>query len=147
MCQYLNKVSNTNSRHTWYHELAHQRAAVHHLRNTDLVDRGADEVACNTKMDLIETEDSFLVVCSLVYMCIGYWQTNRVLTEAVSSSETSVKMYQTTRYNIPEGSSLHTHRRENLKSDLEKTDLKILTWREHKPKGTVLCLQRLTIYF
>jgi hypothetical protein len=36
--------------------------------------------------------------------------------EAVSTSETSVNIYQTTRRNIPEDSHLHTSRRENLKS-------------------------------
>jgi hypothetical protein len=40
--------------------------------------------------------------------------------EAVSSSETLVNIYKTTRRNIPEDSYLHTHRRENLKSDEEK---------------------------
>jgi hypothetical protein len=36
--------------------------------------------------------------------------------EAVSTSETSVNFYQTTRRNIPEDSHLHTRRCENLKS-------------------------------
>jgi hypothetical protein len=36
--------------------------------------------------------------------------------EVVNTSETSVKFYQTTRRDIPEGSHLHTRRRENLKS-------------------------------
>jgi hypothetical protein len=35
--------------------------------------------------------------------------------EAVSSSETLINIYQTTRCNIPEGSHLHTRRREKLK--------------------------------
>jgi hypothetical protein len=35
---------------------------------------------------------------------------------AMSTSETSVNLYQTTRRNIPEDSHLHTRRRENLKS-------------------------------
>jgi hypothetical protein len=35
--------------------------------------------------------------------------------EAVTSSETSVSIYQTTRRNIPEDGHLNTHRRENLK--------------------------------
>jgi hypothetical protein len=37
---------------------------------------------------------------------------------AVSTSETSVKFYQTTWRNKPEDSHLHTRRRENLKSHL-----------------------------
>jgi hypothetical protein len=37
-----------------------------------------------------------------------------VMMETASSSETSVDIYQTTRRNIPEGSYLHTRRRENL---------------------------------
>jgi hypothetical protein len=41
-----------------------------------------------------------------------------VMMEAVSSSETSVNIYQTTRHNIPEDSHLHIRRRENLKSHL-----------------------------
>jgi hypothetical protein len=36
--------------------------------------------------------------------------------EVVSTSETSVNFYDTTRRNIPEDSRLHTRRRENLKS-------------------------------
>jgi hypothetical protein len=38
--------------------------------------------------------------------------------ESVSTSETSVNFYQTTRRNIPEDRHLHTRRRENLKSQL-----------------------------
>jgi hypothetical protein len=38
----------------------------------------------------------------------------RTMMEAVSTSETSVNLYQTTRCNIPEDSHLHTRRRENL---------------------------------
>jgi hypothetical protein len=40
------------------------------------------------------------------------------LMEAVSTSETLVNFYQTTRGNIPEDSHLHIPRRENLKSHL-----------------------------
>jgi hypothetical protein len=36
--------------------------------------------------------------------------------EAARTSETLVKLYQTTRCYNPEDSHLHTHRRENLKS-------------------------------
>jgi hypothetical protein len=39
--------------------------------------------------------------------------------EAVSTSETSVNFYETTRCNIPEDSHIHTHCRENLKSQTE----------------------------
>jgi hypothetical protein len=35
---------------------------------------------------------------------------------AVSTSETSVNFYETTRRNVQEDSHLYTHRRENLKS-------------------------------
>jgi hypothetical protein len=38
-----------------------------------------------------------------------------LMMEMVSTSETSVNFYQTTRRNIPEGSHIHTRRRENLK--------------------------------
>jgi hypothetical protein len=38
--------------------------------------------------------------------------------EAVSTSETSVNLYETKRRNIPEDIHLHTHRRENLKSHI-----------------------------
>jgi hypothetical protein len=41
-----------------------------------------------------------------------------LMMEAVSSSETSVNIYQTTRRDFPEDSHLHTRRRENLKSHL-----------------------------
>jgi phosphoserine aminotransferase len=40
------------------------------------------------------------------------------MTEAVSTSETSVNFYQTTRRNIPEESNIHIRRRENLKSQM-----------------------------
>jgi hypothetical protein len=38
------------------------------------------------------------------------------MTEATSTSETSVNFYQTTRRNNPEDSHLHTRRLENMKS-------------------------------
>jgi hypothetical protein len=38
--------------------------------------------------------------------------------EAISTSESSVSFYQTTRRNIPEDSHLHTRRHENLKCHL-----------------------------
>jgi hypothetical protein len=40
----------------------------------------------------------------------------KAMMEAVSTSETSVNIYQTTRRIIPEDKHLHTRRRENLKS-------------------------------
>jgi hypothetical protein len=40
--------------------------------------------------------------------------------EAVSTSETSVNFYETTRRNIPEDSHLHIRRRENLKYHRDK---------------------------
>jgi hypothetical protein len=46
--------------------------------------------------------------CSLVIAAL--------MMEAVSTSETSVNIYQTTRCNIQEDSHLHTCRREKLKS-------------------------------
>jgi hypothetical protein len=39
-----------------------------------------------------------------------------LMMEAVSTYETSVNLYHTTRRNIPENSHLHIRRRENLKS-------------------------------
>jgi hypothetical protein len=39
-----------------------------------------------------------------------------LMMETASTSETSVKFYQTTRRNNPEDIHLHTRRRENLKS-------------------------------
>jgi hypothetical protein len=41
-----------------------------------------------------------------------------LMMEAVSTSETSVNFYQTTRSNITEDTHLHTRRQENLKSHL-----------------------------
>jgi hypothetical protein len=46
-------------------------------------------------------------------------RTTQLLMEAVSTSETSVNLYETTRRDIPEDSHLHTRRRENLKSHKE----------------------------
>jgi hypothetical protein len=46
------------------------------------------------------------------------WRWSIAMMEVASTSETSVNFYQTTRHNNPEGSHLHTRRRENLKSDL-----------------------------
>jgi hypothetical protein len=43
-----------------------------------------------------------------------------LITEAASTSETSVNVYQTTRRNNPADSHLHTRRRENLKSHQPK---------------------------
>jgi hypothetical protein len=49
------------------------------------------------------------------------------LTEAVSTSETSVNFHQTARRNNPEDNHLHTGRRENLKSQFgRKSILEIL---------------------
>jgi hypothetical protein len=42
-----------------------------------------------------------------------------LMMEAVSTSETSVIFYQTSRHNIPKDSNLHTRRLQNLKSPLE----------------------------
>jgi hypothetical protein len=39
-----------------------------------------------------------------------------LMMEAVSTSETPVNFYETTRRNIPEDNHLHTRHRENLKS-------------------------------
>jgi hypothetical protein len=39
-----------------------------------------------------------------------------LMIEVVSTSETSIYFYETTRRNIPEGCHLHTRRREKLKS-------------------------------
>jgi hypothetical protein len=43
-----------------------------------------------------------------------------LMMEAVSTSETSVNFYETTRRNISEDSHLFTRRRENLKSHFEE---------------------------
>jgi hypothetical protein len=54
------------------------------------------------------------------------WNNNKIedgcllMLEAVSTSETLVNFYQTTRRNNPENSHLHTRRRENLKSRDDK---------------------------
>jgi hypothetical protein len=43
-----------------------------------------------------------------------------MMMEAASTSETSVNFYQMTRHNNQEVSHLHTHRHENLKSQIRK---------------------------
>jgi hypothetical protein len=47
-----------------------------------------------------------------------------VMVEAVSFSETSVNIYQTTLRNMTEDSHLHTRRRENLKSHHHRNKLR-----------------------
>jgi hypothetical protein len=42
-----------------------------------------------------------------------------LMMEAVSTSETSAKFYETARRNTPEDSELHIHSRENLKSQFK----------------------------
>jgi hypothetical protein len=55
---------------------------------------------------LVEVYRRFRGACCLIALML----------EAVSTSETSVNLYQTSRRNNPEDSYLHTRRRENLKS-------------------------------
>jgi hypothetical protein len=70
---------------------------------------------------------SVVVPCSLVGIyrcfrgacCLHLQRDESPMMEAVSSSETSVNSYQTTRRNNPEDSHLQTRRRENLKSRLD----------------------------
>jgi hypothetical protein len=50
-----------------------------------------------------------------VFWDIPRWQIILMM-EAVSTFETSVNFYQTTRRNVPEGCHLHTRRCKNLKS-------------------------------
>jgi hypothetical protein len=47
-------------------------------------------------------------------------------TEAVTTSETLVNSYESTRLNIPEDSHLHIRRRENLKSHMLRHTFKLL---------------------
>jgi glycyl-tRNA synthetase alpha subunit len=61
-----------------------------------------------TPCSLVEVYRSFIGACCLHHQAL--------MMEAVSTSETSVNFYQTTRGNIPEDSHLHTHRHQNLKS-------------------------------
>jgi hypothetical protein len=48
--------------------------------------------------------------------------------EAVSTSETSISFYQTTRHNIPEDTYLHTRSRDNLKSHSQNDILSFLSY-------------------
>jgi hypothetical protein len=63
--------------------------------------------------------------CSLVEVCRRFRGTcclhQQAIKEAASTSETSVKFYQTTRHYKPEDSLLHTRRRENFKSYIAET--------------------------
>jgi hypothetical protein len=52
--------------------------------------------------------------CSLVQVYRRF--RGALMMDAVSTSETLVNVYQTTRRNNPQDSHLHTHHRENLKS-------------------------------
>jgi hypothetical protein len=54
---------------------------------------------------------------SLKYQILQFvWVLIALMTQAASTSETSVNFYQTTRRNIPEDSHFHTSRGEILKS-------------------------------
>jgi hypothetical protein len=46
-----------------------------------------------------------------------FWVIRALMMEAARTSETLINSYQTTRCYNPEDSHLHTHRRENLKSN------------------------------
>jgi hypothetical protein len=56
----------------------------------------------------------YVAPCTLVEIAL--------MMEAVSTSETSVSFYQTTRHNIPEDSHLHTRGRQTLKSQSHMQD-------------------------
>jgi hypothetical protein len=66
---------------------------------------------------LVEADRRFRGVYSIVRSIL--------MIESVSTSETSVNFYETTRRNIPEGRHLHTRRRENLKSHEKNGDLEL----------------------
>jgi hypothetical protein len=56
---------------------------------------------------------AFWYVAAFIIMMIS------LMVQAVHTSETSVRFYQTTRCNNPEDSHIHIHRRENLKLHLK----------------------------
>jgi hypothetical protein len=66
-----------------------------------------DVAPCN----LVEIDRHFKVA-----YCLKHQRYHPLMMDAVSSSETSVRIYQITRRNIPEDSHLHTRRPVNLKS-------------------------------
>jgi hypothetical protein len=62
--------------------------------------------------------------CSLVEVYRYLRGLIALIIKALSASETTANLYQTTRLNIPEDSHLHTRRRENLRSHLKEFPLK-----------------------
>jgi hypothetical protein len=66
-----------------------------------------------------------LLKCKFLLDCLCTFTVSIItlMMEAVSSSETSVNIYQTTQCNIPEESHLHTNHSENLKSHLHNEEL------------------------
>jgi hypothetical protein len=56
-----------------------------------------------------------------VFWVVAPPSSGALMMEAARTSETLVNFYQTTRCYNPEDSTLHTHRRENLKSYLALT--------------------------
>jgi hypothetical protein len=67
-------------------------------------------------MHNIEKGSFELLVCEAALRLQHNWIV--LMMEAVSTSKTSVNIYQTARRNIPEDSHLHNLRRENLKSHI-----------------------------
>jgi hypothetical protein len=98
------------------------------------------------------------------FLDVAPWSLVALMMEAISTSEMSVSMYQTTRRNIPEDSHVHTRRRENLKYHLvwnsfwvqnflmsparEQEQFSTLTWiyqrkhmlRQQQLKGRIACV-------
>jgi hypothetical protein len=66
------------------------------------------------------TPTEYLVEDWMGYRALDKVAVIALMMEAANTSETLVNFYQTTRHYNPEDSHLRTHRRENLKSYVEK---------------------------
>jgi hypothetical protein len=75
--------------------------------------RSAALIIYNPLQSTLNHEQAEFAASFLLVIFLVYYSTLKM--EAMCSSETSVNFYQATRHRIPEDTSVHSHRCENLK--------------------------------